>query len=207
MGARAKRWQLWVITMFILTGIIGVFQLFEGPKSIGAVTVAGGVANPSVGLPERSLEATQLPAWQPSGDASQSSETRTTTAAVKPVMASPRVAAAQTTHAAQVTNLPTATSTTVPVRGTTQAASTKAAVVVAKSVSASATVSSTKPAVTTTQPKATTTAPKPATTTAKATSSAPRPSQSVLKPTASATPTRTATQPRCYRVFIFWICR
>jgi len=28
--------------MFILTGIIGVFQLFEGPKSIGAVTVAGG---------------------------------------------------------------------------------------------------------------------------------------------------------------------
>jgi len=27
--------------MFILTGIIGVFQLFQGPKSVGVVTVAG----------------------------------------------------------------------------------------------------------------------------------------------------------------------
>jgi len=54
MGVRAKRWQLWLITMFILTGIIGVFQLFEGPKSIGAVTVAGGAVNPPIALPERS---------------------------------------------------------------------------------------------------------------------------------------------------------
>ena len=202
MGVRAKRWQLWLITMFILTGIIGVFQLFEGPKSVGAVTVAGGVANPSVGLPDRSMEATQLPAWQPSTDPSQSSETRTTGITQKPVMASTSGAVTQTTHAVQVT---------VAQQATTPVASTKAPGIGAMSAS------SAKPTVTTTQPKATTattTTPKPATTTAKATATtakatttAPKPSQSVLKPTASATPTRTATEPRCYRFFIFWVCR
>jgi len=203
MGARAKRWQLWLITMFILTGIIGVFQLFEGPKSVGAVSVPGGVVNPAVGLPERSLEATRLPAWQASVDASQSSETHTTTAAVRPVMASAHVAAAQTAPPAQVTNLPTATSTTVTVQATTQAVSTGATAVVAKSVSAAATVSSTKPAVTTTEPKAT----KPATTTAKATTTVPRPRQSVLKPTETEEQTRSTFQRSCYHFFFFNICR
>ena len=214
MGVRAKRWQLWLITMFILTGIIGVFQLFEGPKSVGAVTVAGGVATPLVGLPERSLEATQLPAWQPSVEASQSSETRTTTIAAKPVMASStQVAVTPTTHAVQVTSQPTVTKATVTTQATTQAPSTKAPVISAKSVSATATVSSpkpavttTQPAVTTTQPKATTTAPKPAMTTAKATTTAPKPSQSVLKPSTTATSTWPTTQPSCYRFFFFRIC-
>src|SRR5665811_1523104 len=96
MGVRAKRWQLWFITMFILTGIIGVFQLFEGPKSVGAVTVAGGAVNPSIALPERSLQATELPAWQPSADESQSSAPqRTIVVATRP--------AAVTTQSAQST--------------------------------------------------------------------------------------------------------
>jgi hypothetical protein len=91
MGVRAKRWQLWLITMFILTGIIGVFQLFEGPKSVGAVTVAGGAVNPSIALPERSLEATELPAWQPSADESQSSSAnRTPAVATRPRLPPPR---------------------------------------------------------------------------------------------------------------------
>ena len=206
MGVRAKRWQLWLITMFILTGIIGVFQLFEGPKSVGAVTVAGGVANPSVGLPDRSMEATQLPAWQPSTDASQSSETPTASVTQRPVMASTSAAVTQTTHAVQVT---------ATQQATTPAASTKAPGIGAMSASsAKPTVTTTQPKATTAKPTATTTTPKPATTTAKATTTtakatttAPKPSQSVLKPTASATHTRTATQPRCYRFFIFWVCR
>src|SRR5664279_3619866 len=97
MGGRAKRWQLWLITMFILTGIIGVFQLFEGPKSVGAVTVAGGAGNPSIALPERSVQATELPAWQPSADESQSSAPqRTTVVATRPAAVTTQPAAPQT---------------------------------------------------------------------------------------------------------------
>ena len=146
MGVRAKRWQLWLITMFILTGIIGVFQLFEGPKSVGAVTVAGGAVNPSIALPERSLQATELPAWQPTADASQSSAPqRTTVVATRPAAVTTHPAATQTaapTQTAQVTRPPLAT---------TQAPTIKAPVISAKSVS-------TTPVATTTQPKATATA-------------------------------------------------
>jgi hypothetical protein len=146
MGVRAERWQLWLITMFILTGIIGVFQLFEGPKSIGAVTVAGGAVNPPIALPERSLQATELPAWQPSADESQSSAPRrTTVVATRPAAVTTHPAATQTaapTQTAQVTRPPLAT---------TQAPTIKAPVISAKSVS-------TTPVATTTQPKATATA-------------------------------------------------
>jgi hypothetical protein len=183
MGARTKRWQLWLITMFILTGIIGMFQLFEGPNSVGAVMVVGGVANPSVGLPERSTEATELPAWQPSASESQSSQTRATIVTQRPTVV--KNPASTTTHTTQVAS---------------QAPSTTSPVVTAKSVPSSASVSST-------QPKATTTKPKPTTPTAKATTTAPRPTQSVLKPTASATTTPPTSKPSCYPFFVLWVCR
>lgn len=145
MGVRATRWQLWLITMFILTGIIGVFQLFEGPKSVGAVTVVGGAVNPSIALPERSLQATELPAWQPPADESQSSAPqRTTVVATRPAAVTTHPAATQTaapTQTAQVTRPPLAT---------TQAPTTKAPMISAKSVS-------TTPVATTTQPKVTAT--------------------------------------------------
>jgi hypothetical protein len=182
----AKRWQLWVITMFILTGIIGVFQLFEGPKSVGAVTVAGGAANPALGLPERSLQATELPAWQPSAAGSQSTVARTTTTAQRPIGVTTQAAGTQSTTKVTVVS--------------TQSPTTSSPVVSVKSVPSTAGVSSTA---TTTQPKATTTTPKAVTTTAKATTTAPQPSQSVLKPTAPAS----SAQPTCSQFFIFWVCR
>jgi hypothetical protein len=178
--------------MFILTGIIGVFQLFEGPKSVGAVTVAGGVASPSVGLPDRSFEATELPSWQPSPGASQTSETRTTSVVQKTVVATTQVPAPQSTTRT------TTQTTQIPAKPSTQSASTTAPVISAKAVT---TTAATQPKVTTSAPTVTT---KPATTTAKATTTAPQPSQSVLKPTATAKPT---TQPKCYRFLFFWICR
>ena len=155
MGVRAKRWQLWLITMFILTGIIGVFQLVEGPKSVGAVRVAGGAVNPPIALPERSLQATELPAWQPSADESQSSAPqRTTVVATRP--------AAVTTHpAATQTAAPTQTAqVTPPPLATTPAPTIKAPVISAKSVSTTPVATTTTPKATSTQPKATTTQPK-----------------------------------------------
>jgi hypothetical protein len=141
--------------MFILTGIIGVFQLFEGPKSVGAVTVAGSAVNPTIALPERSLQATELPAWQPSADESQSSAPqRTTVVATLPAVVTTHPAATQTaapTQTAQVTRPPLAT---------TQAPTIKAPVISAKSVSTTPVATTTTPKATTTQPKATTTQPK-----------------------------------------------
>jgi hypothetical protein len=182
--------------MFILTGIIGVFQLFEGPKSVGAVTVAGGSANPSAGLPERSLEATELPAWQPSASPSQTTETRTPSVVQKAVVATTQLAAPQSTTQ----------TTQIPAQSSTQAPSTKSPVISAKAVTTTA-ASAAQPKVTTSAPKVTTTAPKPATTTTTAPTTAPKPSQSVLKPTATATTSKPTTQPTCYRFLIFRICR
>jgi hypothetical protein len=185
MGVGTKRWQIWLITMFILTGIIGMFQLFEGPKSDGAVTVAGGAVNPPIALPEHSLQATELPAWQPSADESQSSAPQpTTVVATRPAAVTTHPAATQTaapTQTAQVTRPPLAT---------TQAPTIKAPVIPAKSVS-------TTPKATTTQPKATTAQPRvPATPT-------------VVKSTATAIPTRpTSSWPTCTRMWFWWLpCR
>ena len=188
MGVSAKRWQLWLVTMFILTGIIGAFQLLDGPASVGAVTVAGGVASPSVSLPSRSGQATELPAWQAAASVSQTTGTPTTTQ--KTVVVG---------NAADITQ-----ATTQSVRFTAPAATQAptSAVVGAKTVAGSPT----QPKVTTTAPKATTPAPKAPTTTAKPTTTEPRPSESVLKPTASATPTTTG-EPHCYRFFVFCGCR
>lgn len=144
MGARAQRWKLWLITMFILTGIIGVFQLFDGPQSVGAVTVTGPTANPAAGLPERSFKATELPAWKPSASTSQTTQTRTSSVA--------RTSAVPTTQVF----LPAAT----PVGGTsTKAPSTTSVVISARSLASTATASAT-PKVTPTTPQPTT-APKP----------------------------------------------
>lgn len=208
MGVRARRWQLWLITTFILTGIIGMIQLFKGPESAGAVTIAGGAATSSVALPSRSAseQATQLPAWTPTDDATaqtagnSSSENksvpRVAAATTRPTVAAATGPVVATTSRTQATQLPSITVTTV----TQTAAATKATSMVAKTVTTSAAPTTAKP--TTTTPVATTTKAVTTTTAAKPTPTPVR--------TTTAAPTQSRYQPpttRCYRI-LWWVrCR
>ena len=210
MGVRARRWQLWLITTFILTGIIGMITLFKAPESAGAVTIAGGAANQSVALPSRSVseQATQLPAWTPTDDAATSakpsdSESRTNSipkvaaATTRPttvaVATTPAVA---TTSRTQATQLPSTTVTKATTTAATKATSIAAKTITPPPAPTTAAPTTTKP--TTAAPVTTTTKPV---TTAKPTTPAP------IK-TTTATTSRTRTYPtRCFRIFFWTFCR
>ena len=223
MGVRARRWQLWLITTFILTGMIGMIQLFKGPESAGAVTIAGGAADSSVAIPARgSDEATKLPAWTPTDDA-------TVNTASSQSNSVPKVAAATTrpTVASGATNppgvIPARTQATqLPSNSATQSTAATKTTIIAKSISTSPTATTpaattaapttTKPATTTpaataTKPVATST--KPVATTTKPAAKAAKPTPTPVRTTTTA-PTRTRTQPpttRCYRILWWTVCR
>lgn len=184
MGVRTRRWQLWLITTFILTGMIGMIQLFKGPESVGAVTVAGGSMNQPVALPTRSSadQATQLPAWAPTDDVTAKAATSARTTA-------PRVVATTTRPSIVVTSGTRATQ--LPSSATQSAAATRSTSVTARTVPSTA------------MP----TTPAPVTTTPKVKTAKPTPTP---VRTTSATATRwSQEQPttQCYRI-LWWVrCR
>lgn len=188
MGVRARRWQLWLITTFILTGMIGMIQLFKGPESVGAVQVAGAATNPSVVMPSRSVQATELPSWTPTAQPAQSSSKDVDVVRV-PRTSSAAVAPAAPTSSKQETQFPTPTTPGIKITSVT-----------AKSITPTATTA--KPTT------ATSSATKPATTKPVTTTTQAKPVPSPVKTTSAAGPKRPGQQqPRCFRILWFTFCR
>lgn len=198
MGVRARRWQLWLITTFILTGMIGMVQLFKGPESVGAVQVVGGAGNPTVAMPSRSVQATELPSWTPTAQPTQNPSPSTD---VADIARAPRTTSAAAGTAPVPAVSPSTKATQFPTTSTTAGTTTK---VGAKSVTPTATVTPTtaKPATSTATKSTTSTKPVTTTTQAK-----PTPSP-VRTTTATSTTRQRQPQPtRCYRVLWFTFCR
>lgn len=195
MGVRARRWQLWLITTFILTGMIGMIQLFKGPESVGAVQVAGGAANPTVVMPSRSVQATELPSWTPTAQPTQNSASSQDVDVVRvPRTSSAAVAPAAPTSSKQATQFPTPTVPSQPASRPT--------IVTAKSITPTAPATTAKPTTVTSS------ATKPATTKPVTTTTQAKPVPSPVKSTAPTGPKRPGQQqPRCVRILWFTFCR